>query len=214
MTTNLELAIHELHRAFDLLNEKYYNGELPQVVIAVQAKGKTNAYGWFTPAKVWETETESKHEITITAEFLNRDYIEIMRTLHHEMIHLYCHVNDIKDTSRGGTYHNKNFKAESEARGFYYEENSPDKKYGWSFSSLRPDTIEEIEEMDIDRTAFTLARKDFAAEKKGKKKSNIVKWTCECGTIIRSSKPEINVICGDCGAQFQKEGGADEEGDD
>lgn len=208
MTTNLQPAIQELHKAFDLLNEKYYEGKLPQVVIAVQAKGKTNAYGWFTPAKVWEAGEEEKHEITITAEFLNRDYIDIMRTLHHEMIHLYCHTNDIKDTSRGGTYHNKNFKNESIARGFYYPEDAPDKKYGWSFSALTPETIAEIEAMDIDKSAFTLARKDLAEAKgKQKKKTNIVKWICGCDTIIRSSKPEINVICGDCGTRFEKDEG-------
>lgn len=202
---NLQPAIQELHKAFDLLNEKYYGGALPQVVIIVQAKGKTNAYGWFTPSKVWETTAEEKHEIAITAEFLNREYIEIMRTLHHEMIHLYCHSNGIKDTSRGSTYHNKNFRIESEARGFYYENNSPDSKYGWSFSSLTDDTVAEIEEMDINKTAFTLARKDFNSDPKKKKKSNIVKWVCGCNVIIRSSKPEINVICGDCGTQFEKQ---------
>jgi hypothetical protein len=207
MNNNLQPAISELHKAFDLLNEKYYEGALPQVVIAVQAKGKSNAYGWFTVGKVWETAEGPKHEVTITAEFLNRDYIDIMRTLHHEMIHLYCHTNEIQDTSRGGTYHNKRFKAESEARGFYYEEKSPDKKYGWSFSSLTPETIEEIEKMDINKEAFTLARLDLAAGAKKKKKSNIVKWKCGCDVIIRSSKPEINVICGDCGTRFEKDEG-------
>jgi hypothetical protein len=202
---NLQPAIEELHKAFDLLNERYYEGKLPQVVIAVQAKGKTQAYGWFTVGKVWETATEEKHEITITAEFLNREYIEIMRTLHHEMIHLYCHTNGIKDTSRGSTYHNKNFRIESEARGFYYENNSPDTKYGWSFSSLTDDAKNEIEAMNINKEAFTLARKDFATGAKQKKKSNIVKWVCGCNVIIRSSKPEINVICGDCETQFEKQ---------
>jgi len=204
---NLQPAIAELHKAFNLFNEHFYNGALPQVIIAVQAKGKTSAYGWFTPGKVWETKDDEKHEITITAEFLNRDYEEIMRTLHHEMIHLYCHTNDIQDTSRGGTYHNKKFKQESEDRGFYYEDDAPDKKYGWSFSKLTPETIDFINSWDIDKEAFTLARKDMTAEKKAKKKSNIVKWVCECGTIIRSSKPEINVICGDCEQRFQKDEG-------
>lgn len=210
MNGNLQPAINELHKAFDLLNAYYYGGMLPDVVIAVQAKGKSNAYGWFTTGKVWETKEDEKHEITITAEFLNRDYIDIMRTLHHEMIHLYCHINDIKDTSRGGTYHNKNFKEQSIERGFYYESDVPDKKYGWSFSVLTPEAIEVIESFNIDKEAFTLARKDFTVDKKAKKKSNVVKWVCQCQpkpVIIRSSKPEINVTCGDCGQQFTKDEG-------
>lgn len=32
------------------------------------------------------------------------------------MIHLYCMVNGIKDTSNGGRYHNKRFKVEAEQR--------------------------------------------------------------------------------------------------
>ena len=32
----------------------------------------------------------------------------------HEMVHYYCQINNIQDTSRGNTYHNKRFKEEAE----------------------------------------------------------------------------------------------------
>lgn len=205
--TNLALVIKELHKAFDCFNREFYNNELPQVIITIQSKGKRSSLGWFTKGKVWDDGTQEKHEINISAEYANREFMDIMRTLHHEMIHLYCAVNDIKNTSRGGTYHNTNFKRVSEEHGFYYKENAYDKKCGWSFSSLTNETIEKIKNFGIDESVFSLRRYDFSASgsDKEKKKSNIIKWQCGCGQIVRSSKDGLNIICGDCGTKFKKE---------
>lgn len=56
-------------------------------------------------------------EINIGAESLQRTVPEIIATLRHEMVHYYCCVNNIKDTSRNGAYHNERFKTECEKRG-------------------------------------------------------------------------------------------------
>ncbi len=204
---NIKDTIIELHKAYDLFNTVYYGGKLPDVAIVVQTKGKSNAYGWFTTNEIWVDKENDikKYEITITAEHVNRDYIEVMRTLHHEMIHLYCAVNGIKDTSRGGTYHNKKFKKASEDHGFYYPDDAYDDKIGWSFSKLKPETVAIIESWGINPKAFRLGRLDFGEAGKEKKKSNIIKWVCPCGTIVRSSKPDINIACLDCGGKFEAE---------
>lgn len=213
---NLVPVIRELHRAFDCLNKEFYNNELPQVIITIQSKGKRNALGWFTVGKVWEDGTQEKHEINISAEYANIEFMEIMTTMHHEMIHLYCAVNNIKDCSRGGTYHNSNFKTVSEQHGFYYKENTFDKKYGWSFSVLTDETIEKIKNFGLDETVFSLKRYDFSANgnNKEKKKSNIIKWQCGCGQIVRSSKDGLNIICGDCHTKFEKQEDIDNSSDD
>ena len=112
-----------LHKLFDNLNQEFFQNELPECIITVQAKGNTGAYGWFTPSKVWNVDKENKHEINITAESLRHEYIDIANTMLHEMIHLYCNTNNIKDVSRGNSYHNSRFKEESIKHGFYYEEN-------------------------------------------------------------------------------------------
>lgn len=204
---NLSVVIKELHKAFDCLNKEFYNNSLPQVIITIQSKGKRNSLGWFTTGKVWEDGKQEKHEINISAEYANRDFMEIMKTLHHEMIHLYCAVNNIKDTSRGGSYHNNNFKRVSEEHGFYYKENAFDKRAGWTFSSLTDESIDRINSFGLNKEVFSLKRYDFSAsgEQKEKKKSNIIKWQCGCGQIVRSSKDGLNIICGDCGTKFKKE---------
>ncbi|AGL01516.1 hypothetical protein [Desulfoscipio gibsoniae] len=85
------------------------------------------------------------------------------------------------------------------------------------------ETKELIKTWGIDENVFDKARIDFERlqtkgtkdnnnndkvrppKKVGKKKSNSIKWVCsECGTIIQSTE-EVNVICGDCGATFEKE---------
>lgn len=204
---NLAMVIKELHKAFDCFNKEFYNNELPQVIITIQSKGKRNFLGWFTVGKVWDDGTQEKHEINISAEYVNREFMDIMRTLHHEMIHLYCQVNGIKDMSRNNTYHNAKFKQVSEEHGFYYEEDAYDKRVGWNFSSLTNETIEKIKGFGIDESVFTLKRYDFSknGNSKEKKKSNIIKWQCSCGQIVRSSKDGLNIICGDCGSKFEKQ---------
>ena len=204
----LSITLNELHKLFDNLNQEFFQSKLPQCIITIQAKGKTGAYGWFTPAKVWNVGENNKHEINITSESLSRDYIDIAGTMLHEMIHLYCATNGIKDYSRGGSYHNSKFKEESINHGFYYEEGSYCKKYGWTYSKLTGESIEKINGFKINKKALTrINRKDITGngEPIPAKKSNIIKWTCDCGDIIRSSKEDINAICGKCYSHFKIE---------
>lgn len=209
---NLTDTLQELHKIFNCLNKEFYNNSLPSVVITIQSKGKTNALGWFTPSRIWEDEDDGKHEINIVAEGLKRDYIDIVRTLHHEMIHLYCHINNIKDVSRGNTYHNTKFKNVSLEHGFYYEDDAYDSKVGWSFNSLTDDTINKIKQFNIDANVFKISRIELGiGEDNPKKKSNIIKWICGCGQIVRTSKDGLRALCLDCETMFIKEGEYNED---
>jgi hypothetical protein len=122
--TNLQPTLAELHKAFDLYNDEFFEGKLPQVVITIQSQGKRNAYGWISVAKVWSDGAGAElHEINISAEHIgSRDnkMVDVLQTLLHEMIHLYALENDIQDVSRNGSYHNKKFKANAEAHGMEY----------------------------------------------------------------------------------------------
>lgn len=205
---NLSNTIKELHRLYAYINNNKFDGQLPEVILTVQSKGKTNAYGWFSVNKVWEHGQDRKHEINISAESINRGYIEVARTLWHEMIHLYCAENDIKDCSRGGTYHNKRFKQVSEQYGFYYPDDAYSDKYGWSFSRLTDESIEFLERHNIDGDIFAINRIDLTVGKDGeekKKKTNSIKWVCGCGNIVRSTKENLRIICADCETMFMIE---------
>lgn len=105
-----------LEQIYDALNQRFFNGELPPVVITVQSSPR--AYGHFTVREVWKDgNAKGFHEINIGAETLSRPLVETCGTLIHEMTHFYCQLHNIKSTSRNNFYHNFRFKEEAEKHG-------------------------------------------------------------------------------------------------
>lgn len=158
------------------------------------------------------------YEINLSAEYIDVSFIETMDTLMHEMVHLYHIVNGIQDVSRNGTYHNKKFRDQALKCGFIHPADKPDKKYGYSFVKLSPVTVAILNELPIDQSVFTIGRKgsdyyemieegkDPTTEKKPKSKTSGYRWVCpECTMILRSSKPKLNIICGDCNLRLIQE---------
>jgi hypothetical protein len=209
--TNLKTAIAELHKIYKRANTVLFNNELPEdIVIVIQSRGKRMAYGWMYTKPIWEAgESKELFEIGIASETLNRPYFETITTLIHEMVHVWNAIRYeaeedekkkklYKDTSRGNTYHNKVFLKACEAVGMEYTHGQPDSKIGYSAVTLTTELVNKIKFWGINQEAFTVARKDIngSGEKKPKKKSNIIKWTCpSCGDIIRSSKDGIKAYC-------------------
>ena len=123
MTEFYTKAVTELKNIYDNLNRDYYEDKLPEVVITIQSSPKGKAYGWYAKDR-WGVETDKEKafdEINISAEYLSRPIENIISTMQHEMVHLYCAMNDIKDTSNNNVYHNKKFKEEAEQRGLSIE---------------------------------------------------------------------------------------------
>lgn len=214
----LSNEVKTLENLFDTFNNHYYDGKLPRPVITIASKGKYNAYGWFTVGKIWvNNETKEKlHEINVCAEYIARPIEEVVGTLLHEMAHLYCSYNGIKDTSNNGIYHNNRFKQVAEEHGLNIEKG----RYGWHVTSLNEETKEYIRK--INATGFTLFRnpehtlentsttgtnsddaETSEVKEKPKKKSSI-KWTCPvCGNICRTTKV-FKLICGECMEQMER----------
>lgn len=202
----MKIVIEELHKAFEYLNRDCFEGKLPLPAITVQSRGKNQkTLGWCSVNKIWKDNgnNDEKYEITIVAEALNRGLVPVMATLMHEMVHLHNLENDIKDTSRGLTYHNKKFKEECEKRGLEVEQG---KKVGWGITKCSPQLVKQIYSYNLCEEAFGFGRLDVYGgekEKKKKGKSSTRRYKCpECGNIIRATK-EVNVICGDCNVAFE-----------
>lgn len=146
-----------LEKIFKALNNEYFEGALSKVVITIQSTPK--AYGHFTLYDAWHTSTEHQlKEINIGAGTLDRPIEDVIATLLHEMIHYYCFMNGIKDVSRGGTYHNKRFKAEAEKRGLKIEYNS---RIGWSITRPTEELLDFIIENNF--TDILLGRNDVVS---------------------------------------------------
>lgn len=218
-TTNIQRSIQLLNKIFKAANAEYFNNELPQPMITIQSTPM--AYGHFTPWESWKAvdKTGDEHkmcEINIGAGTMNRAIEDVTATLIHEMVHYYCYLKGIKETSNNGRYHNKRFKAEAEKRGLnisYYG------TYGWTVTSPTEELIDfcisyGFEDIQCGREEFTglaigIGGKAGNAGKKAgddaeepKKKGNSIKWVCPCcGAIVRSTKI-LNIVCGDCNEQF------------
>lgn len=198
MSTSLKNTIQQLEDLFEIFNYKYFNEELSRPVITISPDTK-GAYGWCTSYKAWKEtgyESEGYYEINICAEYLSRPYEDVAGTMLHEMVHLYNLEQEVKDTSRAGTYHNKRFKDAAEAHGLNVENTE---KYGWSKTSLTEEARKEVEDFmtSINKANFDLYRETETKEKK-KGKSNSKKYVCPCcGLIIRATK-EVKVVCYEC----------------
>lgn len=183
-----------LEDAYDVLNQKYFEGALPKAVITIQSSPK--AYGHFTPWDAWKENENGYKEINIGAETLNREIFSVLSTLVHEQVHFYCHINNIKDTSRSGNYHNKRFKVEAEKRGLII---GYDSKIGFSPTTPSPELIEFIKEQGWQ--GVDLARQgqlSFSGGNNGRTRSNVRKYQCpECGCSVRATK-SVNIACLDC----------------
>lgn len=208
-----------LSNVFNLFNEHFYNGELPEPVLTAQTNMHSpRTAGWCTIHKVWKDERYGAkyYEITISSEFLYRDAVYVCGVLLHEMVHLYCLEHGIKDTSRSDTYHNKRFKEVAEAHGLISEYS---KQSGWSITSPTDETVGLINR-SVEPDAFYLTRLKHRTtdpnddspneEESGdtdsetdKKKSSTRRYICtKCDTIIRATRI-VNVICGDCNHIFE-----------
>ena len=206
--TNISPMILELHRIFDELNATYFGNELSPVFITiVSGKKKTNSvYGTFTPetcAKADNIDVDENglptieksdihHEIAMSAEYFTRPTANWVATLVHEMVHLYCHINDIKDTSNGNRYHNKRFKIEAEKRGLIIERADV---IGYSVTTPSMELINFVEELKIDEEVFKYFRDTHLGVNKTAPKK---RYVCPiCGIQVQAKK-ESNVFCGEC----------------
>lgn len=189
----LSEPIRMLEKAFDLVNKHYFESALSKSVITVQSTPR--AYGHFTTKKIWKDNRKESYEINLGAETLHRPIENVIATLIHEMVHQYCAENNIQDTSRGGTYHNKRFKKEAEKRGLII---SYDQRIGFSITEPSDDLLSFV------KSTKWLEQISWHRQTRGgdsdvtTSSSSTRKYQClSCETSVRATK-EVNLICGDC----------------
>lgn len=190
---SLTPIIKALEKYFDLLNQKYFESALSKPLITLLDGQKNKAYGWITTKPQWQEKKGGEYiELNISCDYLDRNYTDVLGTLHHEMIHIYNLQNNVQDCSRSGNYHNRNFDIACRQHGLEtekipqigYRHIIPDdtKKY---YESIRQKT---------DITAYFRKRKSVGESKK----SSTRKYKCPCcSQTVRATK-EVNIICGIC----------------
>lgn len=198
-----------LNKIFDLLNAEFFENTLSRPTITIQSTPK--AYGHFTTREdTWVSTIGSTHEINLGAGTLARPIENVVATLLHEMVHYYNYEQGVQDCSRGGTYHNKHFKKEAEARGLTVTKSE---KYGYAHTEPADRLLDFV--LDNGLTDILITRNEqlgFFVPPTGTnrgtnagaapKKSSTRKYVCPCcGTGIRATK-EVRILCMDCGEQM------------
>lgn len=214
-TVKTSRAAGYLEKMFRALNRDFFEGKLEEPIITIQSTPR--AYGHVTVAKIWKRKGESRHELNMGADTLDRPIEETVATMVHEMVHLWNLAEGVQDCSRGGTYHNKRFKEEAERRGLHIEHHE---KYGWTITTPTEALIDYIitqgwTEVDMSRGGGIWSPPPSAGGKAGSggqnagsnggvtpKKSSTRKLQCPCcGNSVRATKA-VRIMCMDCMEQM------------
>ena len=186
-----------LQAAFNAINRDFYNNELEKVIITVKEGKKKSAFGWIEVQKNWRQNGKDRHEINISADYLGERSVEdTIVTLMHEMVHLYNIQHGIKDTTRSGIYHNKEFAKTATAHGLICKQIN---QIGWSDTTADPTTQQWIKK-NINIKSFGVFKQSPRGARSGggKAKTSSRKYICPyCGLIARATK-ECKLICGEC----------------
>lgn len=196
-----------LEKAFNLLNEDWFEGKLDTPIITVIPTPR--AYAHYTTANVWRTANGGKREINIASGSLDRNYEDVIASLMHEMVHMWNDtVLNVQDTSRNGQWHNRTFAIEAEKHGLTVEKS---KRYGFAITTYNESLLEwiiahdEIREIELCRSNIwhnasgiggKAANGGVAPSASGNSHSR--KYICPvCGNSVRATKM-VRVICADC----------------
>ena len=111
--------------------------EIPAVVIILASGTETRQPRWghFASGR-WYVEHDERAEVMISGEALRLTPAEVLAVILHEAAHALAYARGIKDTSRQGRYHNKQFKTHADELGLAVEH---DQRNGWSASKITHD---------------------------------------------------------------------------
>lgn len=197
-----------LNKIFDKLNARYFENALTRPVITIQSTPR--AYGHVSVQDIWYSDERTRKELNIGAGTLTRPIENVVATMLHEMCHIFNMQNGVKDTSRGYTYHNKNFKAAAEARDLHIEH---DPRIGYSITTPTDALVEfciaeELSEIKVCRNELGFAPRPTgdpstgspapAGSPRPRAKSSTRKLVCpRCRASVRATR-DILIICGEC----------------
>lgn len=199
----LSKTIQALEDAYSKLNKELFQNSLPDICITIQhgkKKGKMTTLGWYSLEHVWTDENNNERfELNITSDCLNKSFIDIIGVLVHEMVHIYCHSQNINDCN--GRKHNENFKAQCEAVGLECEK---DKTVGWGLTSVTLQLRDKILALDLDESAFNNKCEAIVIEKEPKEQKPKPVYICPgCQEKIKSKKTDLAIMCVKCKQQFE-----------
>ena len=205
-----------------------HHPEIPDAVIVLgtgMERGRLVKLGHWWGGQ-WTVGEGRQAEVLLAGEALHLSPEAVFEVLAHEAAHGINAARGIKDTSRGGRYHNASFKEAAESLGLTVTRMKP---HGWAETTLGSDArdryAEEISaiaaEMRLARHVVKVANRNGAetaadegstgaggdpdGRRTERRSGRPVTATCGCGRRLRMA-PSIlaaaPVLCGACGVEF------------
>lgn len=199
-----------------------HHPELPPAVIVLGTGiqgGRLVKLGHWWQSQ-WVADGTARSEVLLAGEALHLPPDQVLEILVHEAAHGINCGRGVKDTSRGGRYHNQRFKATAVEVGLRVQRMDP---YGWARTSLRPETIERYAESIATigehlRIARALPRRAVTGIEGGERDGAGVDGEgderqtrkmpaaeCSCGRKMRMAASVLAkgaVTCGICESEF------------
>lgn len=154
--------------------------DMKKVYINVQtSKG---CFGHYSKNR-WIDGEDKRDELALNPEKFQNP-LEIVDTMLHELVHVYCDQNNIKDTSRNGFYHNQRFKKIAEEFGLLCIATDN----GWNTTSVgNEEALEKINStLPYPVTSDMIRRSDSRAKRTPQARKPKHVYTCPlCGTEIK-----------------------------
>ena len=203
-TRTASLLVQVLEEAWLAIRRRH--PQIPAVVIILASGTETRQPRWghFASAR-WYVDSSERAEVMISGEALRLTPAEVLAVILHEAAHALAHARGIKDTSRQGRYHNKQFKTCAEELGLTVEH---DQRNGWSASKITHHAEHAYEtQLTALAEAMTLWRRSEATTGPGtRRNTNLLAAVCPCGRSIRvaaSTLAEAPITCQACDGDFQ-----------
>jgi hypothetical protein len=179
--------------------------QIPAVVIILASgtESRQPRWGHFASGR-WYVEHNERAEVMISGEALRLTPAEVLAVILHEAAHALAHARGIKDTSRQGRYHNKQFKTCADELGLLVEH---DARNGWSASKITHHAEHAYaSQLTALAEAMTLWRRAETTSPTTRRNTNLLAARCPCGRSIRvaaSTLAEAPITCQACDGDFQ-----------
>lgn len=183
-----------------------HHAEIPEVVVLIATgsdRGALRKLGHFAARRWRLADGGERSEILIAGEGLDRGPGSVFATLLHEAAHALAFARGIRDTSRGGRYHNRRFMAVAT-------------EFGLQVGALRPYGLAATTMPSATAARYSAALDDLAGAlvlwratelPRGRTRNTESPALCLCGCprqlrLPRSILEGPPVVCGECGAPF------------
>jgi hypothetical protein len=203
------LLLASLEQVWQTIRRRHPDVPEAVLVVASGSEGKRVNWGHFAPHR-WQVNGADRHEVLVGGEGLQRGPLEVLGTLLHEAAHGLAQARSVRDTSRGGRYHNRRYATLARELGLDVAAVKP---IGWSATTVPEHTASAYAgQLAQLQAALVLWRRQEHRIGTGPRSRNLLAAICGCGRRIRVARAtlaEAPILCGLCAQPFEPEEPAD-----